>query len=77
MIFTDYWKVLVFIFFESGKYGLFWSQKGDGKMIFTWEFQDLRNMVFRAVNFVVFKTPVFKKWFILMKILVTLQNGSF
>ena len=120
MIFTDYWKVLVLIFwgmgntvffepkswwkdnihwllknscfdlFGNGKYGLFFSQKVDGKMIFTgdWEvlvlnflvmgntaffsaeklierwyllglfelsmiFQDLGNMVFRAVYLVI------------------------
>ena len=52
-----YWllKSSCFELFGDGKYGLFFSQKVDGKMIFTWSFwtslifQDFRNTVFRAV----------------------------
>ena len=35
MIFTDYYRFLVFNLFGNGKYGLFLSQKADGIMIFT------------------------------------------
>ena len=38
MIFTGYWKVLVLSFLVMGNNGLFFSQKVDVKVIFTWSF---------------------------------------
>ena len=38
MIFTNYWKVLALNFSVMGNTVFFFSQKVDGKMIFTWPF---------------------------------------
>ena len=64
MIFTDYGEVFVLNFSVMENTVFFYSQKVDGKMIFAWSFelsmifQDLGNMVFRAVVIILFNMHV-------------------
>ena len=43
-VFTNYWKVPVLNFSVDGRYGLFFSQKVDEKMIFNWSLWGLHEI---------------------------------
>ena len=44
MIFTGYWKVLIFSFFGDRKYGLYFSQKVILKIMLSWSFWAFRDI---------------------------------